>query len=103
MDMTIPAIGCNVPAAGRLVFDDGLPMCMAFFRRHLFPPNVEKSSLSGNIAQSKTEGKMGCSYAYVFRDKHEKEHRAYFVESSRHTAVSPPRSKRIEKRGIDFS
>jgi hypothetical protein len=50
----------HVHAANRLVFDDGPPMGMLLFCRHLFPPIVEDSSLSGS-----TEGKIGLPDAYV--------------------------------------
>ena len=38
----------------------------------------------------------------IFKDKHGKEHKTYFVESSRHVAVTPPKPKDIEKRMNDL-
>lgn len=34
----------------------------------------------------------------IFLDKHNKEHKVYFIESSRHVAITPPKPKDIEKR-----
>jgi len=38
----------------------------------------------------------------VFKDKHKKEHRAFFIESSRYIAITPPKPKDIEKRMNDL-
>lgn len=38
----------------------------------------------------------------VFKDKHKKEHRAFFIESSRHVATSPPKPQDMEKRMNDL-
>jgi len=38
----------------------------------------------------------------VFKDKHQKEHRAFFIESCRLVAITPPKPKDVEKRMNDL-
>lgn len=46
--------------------------------------------------------KLEIGQEIIFKDKHKKEHRAYFIESSRHVAVTPPKPKDIEQRMNDL-